>query len=52
MHSAAILIKENQELKAVNVKQKRKYTKEHIYIAQKEILRIKKKMNCVSSVIE
>ena len=38
MHDAAILVKENKKLQAVNIRKKQKRAKKHKYIADEEIL--------------
>jgi hypothetical protein len=47
MHNAAILVRENKELKTVNAKQKRKRETRRTYISQEEDLTIKEGMDRV-----
>jgi hypothetical protein len=52
MHSAAILAKENKELRAANEKQKRKRGRGRMYIAQEGVLSVEEGMNRVQKVNE
>lgn len=47
MHNAAILAAENRELRAANIKQKKKHERDHTYLAQKGALRVEEDLNHV-----
>jgi hypothetical protein len=52
MHSTALLVAKNRELRAANEKQKRKRERRRTYIDQKDALTVKKEMNRVRRVNE